>query len=159
MSTTTPIVATSVEVKSYRPAPQLSEETEAFTANLYVNGKRAGDVRNDGRGGCNLYGFVSREMSEAFHAYAAQWGAELGQTFEVADALVAHLCEMVPVRKMARAHARKGLPVSILIKRDPETIGDTVFYNKLDVASGPEGTDPAALAAKNAADVWETIAY
>lgn len=44
-----------IELKSIKHSPSMSEETEAFTAELYLNGKKAGFVRNDGRGGCTDY--------------------------------------------------------------------------------------------------------
>jgi len=41
------------EFKSFKPAYHLSEETIAFTANIYLNGKKVGEARNSGQGGCN----------------------------------------------------------------------------------------------------------
>jgi len=43
-----------IELKKIKHYPKLSEETEAFTAELYVDDKKVADVRNDGRGGCNF---------------------------------------------------------------------------------------------------------
>ncbi len=42
-----------VELKKVKHSPSLSEETEAFTADVFINGKRAGSVRNSGHGGPN----------------------------------------------------------------------------------------------------------
>ena len=47
-----------IEIKNIKVAEHLSEETTAFTADIFVNGKKAGYARNDGRGGdtdCNAY--------------------------------------------------------------------------------------------------------
>ena len=33
----------------------LSEETNCFSATLYIDGKKTGEVNNSGRGGCNHY--------------------------------------------------------------------------------------------------------
>ncbi len=33
----------------------MSEETNCFVADLYINGKKIGYVKNDGRGGCTDY--------------------------------------------------------------------------------------------------------
>lgn len=41
----------SIEVKSVKIAQHMSEETLAFTASLWVNGKRAGSIKNAGHGG------------------------------------------------------------------------------------------------------------
>lgn len=40
-----------IELKNIQHSESLSEETNAFTANLYIDGKFAGYARNDGRGG------------------------------------------------------------------------------------------------------------
>jgi len=40
------------KIKSFEP---LSEETEAFTAQLWVDGKHVADLKNDGQGGCNNF--------------------------------------------------------------------------------------------------------
>ena len=43
-----------VELRKVKIAKNLSEETIAFTADLWVDGEQIGYVRNDGRGGANL---------------------------------------------------------------------------------------------------------
>ena len=44
-----------IELKNIKHAPSLSEETEAFTASLYINGKHAGYAKNAGHGGSTDY--------------------------------------------------------------------------------------------------------
>lgn len=44
-----------IELKSIYHSIQLSEETEAFTANLYINGVHAGYTKNEGHGGNTYY--------------------------------------------------------------------------------------------------------
>ncbi|MCT1525657.1 hypothetical protein [Sphingobacterium hotanense] len=44
-----------IELKSIHHSIQLSEETEAFTANLYINGVHAGYAKNEGHGGDTHY--------------------------------------------------------------------------------------------------------
>tara|TARA_R110000824_G_scaffold304844_1_gene492636 strand:- start:6 stop:470 length:465 start_codon:yes stop_codon:yes gene_type:complete len=41
-------------LKNLKVAEHLSEETTAFTATVYIDGKRAFTARNDGRGGENM---------------------------------------------------------------------------------------------------------
>lgn len=43
-----------VEVKNVKIAAHLSQETNAFTASLYIDGKRVGTAQNQGTGGCTL---------------------------------------------------------------------------------------------------------
>lgn len=45
-----------IELKKIQHSPSLSEETEAFTANLYINGVNAGYAKNQGHGGPTDYG-------------------------------------------------------------------------------------------------------
>jgi len=44
-----------IELKKIHYSEQLSEETHAFTANLYINGTHAGYAKNNGRGGATYY--------------------------------------------------------------------------------------------------------
>lgn len=44
-----------IELKAIKFSESLSEETNAFTANLYINGKKVGYCKNDGHGGCTDY--------------------------------------------------------------------------------------------------------
>lgn len=44
-----------IELKNIKHSPSLSEETEAFTASLYINGKHAGYAENTGHGGETNY--------------------------------------------------------------------------------------------------------
>lgn len=42
------------EIKKLKVHPDMSEETLAFSAELWIEGKKAVHVSNDGRGGCHL---------------------------------------------------------------------------------------------------------
>jgi hypothetical protein len=44
-----------IELKKIKFSEHLSEETNAFTAEIYINGKNAGYAKNDGQGGCTFY--------------------------------------------------------------------------------------------------------
>lgn len=41
-----------IELKKVTYSAALSEETNAFTADIWINGKKAGTARNSGHGGC-----------------------------------------------------------------------------------------------------------
>lgn len=59
-----------IQLKSLKVANHLSEETLAFSATLYVNGKSIGRVKNSGHGGCNEYdNWPTKEMRDA----ASEW--------------------------------------------------------------------------------------
>ena len=59
----------SVELKNVKVAQHMSEETTAFTATLYINGKKAAHVKNDGRGGDNYPSFLDGGLGKDFHAF------------------------------------------------------------------------------------------
>jgi len=44
-----------IELKKISFNERMSEETNCFVADLYINGKKAGYCKNDGRGGCTEY--------------------------------------------------------------------------------------------------------
>ena len=50
-----------IELKSIKFSEAMSEETNAFTANLYINGKKVGYCKNQGHGGCTDYNADSPE--------------------------------------------------------------------------------------------------
>jgi len=43
---------------------RMSEETNCFAADLYINGKKVGEAKNDGQGGCTDYRGFSKEDNE-----------------------------------------------------------------------------------------------
>lgn len=60
-----------IEIKSFKFYERLSEETNAFTAELYVNGVKAAHVKNDGQGGNTFYHAYEnkRELIKQAEAY------------------------------------------------------------------------------------------
>jgi hypothetical protein len=48
-----------IELKAFKYYKNFSEETNAFTANIYIDGKKTAYAKNDGRGGCTYYSIAS----------------------------------------------------------------------------------------------------
>lgn len=44
-----------IELKNFKFYERLSEETNCFVADLYVNGVKCASVKNEGHGGCTDY--------------------------------------------------------------------------------------------------------
>ena len=59
----------SIQLKNVKIAWHMSEGTTAFTASLYIDGKKAADVKNEGRGGDNHPRFMDRELEKEFHEF------------------------------------------------------------------------------------------
>jgi len=75
-----------LSVKNYKAYPRMSEETVAFNADIYVDGKKIGDVRNDGNGGCHMYYWSDRAAGEALEAWAKEQKTEFD--FEKLDQIL-----------------------------------------------------------------------
>lgn len=61
-----------IELKNVKFYERMSEETNAFTADIFVNGKNVGYAKNDGCGGCTNYQHNSakdREIIDAAEKY------------------------------------------------------------------------------------------
>jgi hypothetical protein len=50
--------------------PDMSEETMCFSASIMLDGKAVGTVRNDGRGGCNMYDWNDHKVGQALFDWA-----------------------------------------------------------------------------------------
>ena len=53
-----------IELKKIYFSERMSEETNCFAADLYINGKKVGYVKNDGQGGCTDYHGYTKEDNE-----------------------------------------------------------------------------------------------
>ena len=52
-----------IELKKISFSERMSEETNCFVADLYINGKKVGYCKNDGHGGCTDYHCDSKEAN------------------------------------------------------------------------------------------------
>jgi hypothetical protein len=57
-----------IEIKNVVYSERLSEETAAFSATIYINGKKRGDAKNAGHGGMTM--IFPRELAEEIEAHA-----------------------------------------------------------------------------------------
>lgn len=151
-----------VTVRNYKPIDALSEETVAFTAQIRLDGRAAGTVRNQGTGGAHKYDFETRSDREAFLAYAESWARNNGVTGSPAEALIDQLCEDYQLTNEARALLKLRTNTVILIETGPVWItedhsGTPAYYSDRQLLVVPDGEDPAALAAEKHADAWRVI--
>jgi hypothetical protein len=114
-----------IELKSVYFSEALSEETNAFTANVWVNNKKCGYAKNDGRGGCTEY-HPYPEQRELFKQ-AEQWAKEQppikcefnGREFEInsnMEAIIDNLLEkhlLAKEEKKKKNAYKKGIVVEI----------------------------------------------
>jgi hypothetical protein len=57
-----------IELKNVKHSEFASRETDCFQASVYIDGKKAGTVENDGQGGCNHYN--PWKLADTLNAYA-----------------------------------------------------------------------------------------
>ncbi len=95
-------------VRSYKAVPALSEETEAFTADITYKGKSVIKAKNDGHGGCNMY-HGDRAMVDRFQADAKAWfdEANVEHLIEAADHFVTWHATLRPYAVDAMEHLRE----------------------------------------------------
>ena len=53
-----------IELKRIQFSERMSDETNCFVADLYINGKKVGEAKNDGCGGSTDYNGYSRENND-----------------------------------------------------------------------------------------------
>lgn len=91
------MTATQIELKNVKYHDDMSQETPCFSATLYVDGKRAAIVRNEGMGGCCFYDGIDPSFDE--RALNEKVAAETGETFEPLDQVVLSALEDTLVRR------------------------------------------------------------
>ncbi len=75
-----------ITLKNVKIHPDMSEETNCFSATICLDGKAVGEVKNDGRGGCNSYYWGDRDASKRINEWADKQPTEF--EFEKLDQLV-----------------------------------------------------------------------
>jgi hypothetical protein len=80
-----------IELKNIKVQERLSEETTCFSATIYVDGKKAGEVLNRGCGGCNDYYWDNPAIGKAVDAFCES--LPLQYNFEKTDQYIDSLLE------------------------------------------------------------------
>ena len=140
-----------IELKSIKFSEAMSEETNAFTANLYVNGKLAGYCKNTGQGGCTDYYGIEKASSDIIkeaEAYCkalpkTKWkDMEFDQSLEsVIDQLLEDWFKVKGDKKM-----EKQMQTCILIGSPDENRGSYSYYKfKKPLSEIPQGQLQASV--------------
>lgn len=106
-----------IELRRFKEFPRMSEETVAFIADLYIDGKKRGAVSNDGHGGANMFDdhAAEREVETFAHTLPPD-ESEYGPIDMSADFLISKIVgELMAerdvtklVKKMVKIAARTG---------------------------------------------------
>jgi len=75
-----------ITLKNVQVYPRMSEETTAFNATIYLDGKKVGEVKNQGHGGCNFYHWTDPAKGKEINNWAN--AQELEFKFEQLDQII-----------------------------------------------------------------------
>jgi len=138
-----------IELKNIKFSEALSEETNAFTANLYINGKNVGYCKNQGQGGCTDYHANSPEDYKVIIATEAYCkilpkikygGMEFDQSLEsVIDQLLEDWLKAKETKKMERK-----MQTCILVG-SPDSLNYSYYNFKAPLSSIPKGQLEASV--------------
>ena len=95
-----------ITLKNIKVHPDMSEETHCFSATIYVDGKKAGFVKNEGRGGCHFYDWLDGGLGQRVHDWAKGQPTEF--EFEKLDQIIDDLLTKDEVLRQLRPHAGPG---------------------------------------------------
>lgn len=106
-------------LKNIRRMPSLSEETEAFTATVYVDGKRTALASNHGHGGCNFYDVLDRDAFAELEAHAKEWVAQQDDPIQIeeTDQFIGHLMLREQLMKFVRKAQKQGFAGAMLVRK------------------------------------------
>ncbi|MGI8547338.1 MAG: hypothetical protein ACR2M1_08380 [Gemmatimonadaceae bacterium] len=115
-----------VTLTSYREHKGLSEETVAFDSSILLDGRKVGTALNTGRGGANIYDFVSRAAEARVTEIAKAWAQSAGdETSEVLDAFVNYLAigagDLTAARSLFRRAAKANTTIAgvVVVEKEP----------------------------------------
>lgn len=156
-----------IELKRFTTNARLSEETTAFAADVWVNGKKAGYAKNDGHGGNTMVHLhlVDPSVRDKVEAHGktlvpAEYNFVNGTEWLIDQLVEAELAKRFD-KKIAKTDAKEksicaqqGLCAARFLHKTPWSQGWTWFSFK-------QGTDPKAtaeaIAAKNKTSVDELV--
>lgn len=106
-----------VELKNVKVHKQLSEETDCFSATLYVNGQRCANVSNRGCGGPNEFHVLNRKLFDEFKVFAVAAPPWDGLKMD-AELYVTWLLDRIERTKEEAKLCKKG--IVFRLKSDPK---------------------------------------
>ena len=121
-----------IELKNVKHSEFASHETHCFEASVYIDGKRAGIVSNDGQGGSNNYD--SRALVEALKAHAKtlpKLRYEEHEFEQDADTLIGNLL----MDHLYAKDLKRALSTRVLFVNKDGILKETKAFKKEDLAN------------------------
>lgn len=118
------MITTKVTLKNIKHMPSLSEETECFSATIYIDDKKRGTVNNRGTGGCNDYHPPDLEKDlNAIAKTLPKWKSEYKPYKEYehdADTMIGSLLEEMLIEKGLRRIRKLAKKIDERIAKTPK---------------------------------------
>ena len=116
-----------LEIKNFKFYEEMSEETNAFTGTLHVNGKKVADLKNDGHGG------MTDVRAYPEHRETVRQAEEFAKTLECPyDGLTMSLnfwCDIQVERLVKEKDLKKYSNKGLLLGKGKEWTGQIVKWN------------------------------
>ena len=136
------------ELRRVRINRALSDETTYFSADIYLDGAKIGEASNHGTGGPNDWHIRNPATAATFELHAHAWAEREGLDFEPVESFIDCLLDDVQHRRTAKARAKKGYPVTALVR-----VGDDPLRAKFYLLSAKDRRGIEVQAAKMRATV------
>lgn len=151
----TTATTTTYELRRVRTNRALSEETTCFSADIVADGVKIGEASNHGTGGPNDWHIENAATAALFELAAHAWAEAEGIDFEPVESFIDCLLDDVQNRRTAKARAKKGYPVTALVR-----VGDDPIEAKFYLLSAKDRPGLEKQAAKMRATVrrWYEVA-
>ena len=118
-----------ISLKRLLVVERMSEETLCFTADIAVDGKTIGSVKNDGRGGCNFYHWNDHAVGAKIEAHAKSVDAS-GYNFEHLDRLLDGMISKAQEEKQFKRWCKTRVVFRLKGDKDGEWRNIKLLYNK-----------------------------
>lgn len=146
-----------IELKNLKIARHLSQETEAFSAKISVDGIIVGDVRNSGQGGCHEI-YIAKEFGDVVSMEASRLFPPKEKYDDPMEDLINDLLEKEEDRKTSIKLRKAGWNHVVKIYANKETIGGRDFFSKIIVVGYEHPDQLNGLLDTNRAEKHEVLA-
>jgi hypothetical protein len=102
-------------LKNVKIHPDMSQETDCFSATLYCDGKQVGFVQNQGTGGCHMYHWKDYQVGRKIEDWAKTQPFKFD--FEHLDQIVNRLLKKYEEQRQLKRWCKKG--TYFQLKGDP----------------------------------------
>lgn len=146
-----------IEIKNFKELKHGHGDSRTFEAAIYIDGKKAGFVSNNGWGGSDEYHFISPDLNDEFTRRVNDWATENNKTFEPEDALIEELIYGIEKEKFKKKTEKKGFRVALVCRKDKEMIGNQEFWQKEWMVALRNPSDVDAYVKKEGIESYEVI--